>query len=101
MLSHHDVTLQNILVDDSGKPIALLDWKLIQMEPLVFVSGWPRFLHGEKICNAPSLRKYRSIFREWSSEKVKEMHEVDVREYEANLADYIATKLRPEYLKEV
>lgn len=48
ILWHHDISLQNILVDDSGKPVAPLDWELMQMEPLVSVSAWPGYCMESK-----------------------------------------------------
>lgn len=45
-LSHHDLSLSNVLVDENRMPITLLDWEFSELRPLMFLADIPRFLQG-------------------------------------------------------
>lgn len=45
-LYHHDLHLNNILVDEQGKITAVLDWECVSALPLWVTSIFPKFLEG-------------------------------------------------------
>ncbi|KAK0639822.1 phosphotransferase enzyme family-domain-containing protein [Cercophora newfieldiana] len=45
-LYHHDLHLNNILVDDHGKITAVLDWECVSAMPLWMTANLPKFLEG-------------------------------------------------------
>lgn len=46
-LYHYDVSEENVLIDDTGVPVALLAWEQITIEPFSLVYGFPRIFHLE------------------------------------------------------
>ncbi|KAK4446967.1 phosphotransferase enzyme family-domain-containing protein [Podospora aff. communis PSN243] len=45
-LYHHDLHLNNVLVDDNGKITAVLDWECVSAMPLWMTAKLPKFLEG-------------------------------------------------------
>lgn len=52
-LSHHDLSLSNVLVDENGMPITLLDWEFSELLPLIFLTDLPRFIEGSELPSEP------------------------------------------------
>ena len=44
MLTHPDLSAQNIFVDESGALVALIDWERARIEPAALFNAMPRFL---------------------------------------------------------
>ena len=44
VLTHPDLSSPNIFVDDSGAPVALIDWERARIEPNAHLIAFPRFL---------------------------------------------------------
>ncbi|KAL6822220.1 phosphotransferase enzyme family domain-containing protein [Trichoderma camerunense] len=46
-LQHHDLNLNNILVNEQGEVTAVLDWECVSALPLWMLTQMPKFLDGE------------------------------------------------------
>ncbi|KAK0758527.1 hypothetical protein N5P37_008926 [Trichoderma harzianum] len=46
-LQHHDLNLNNILVNEQGEVTAVLDWEYVSALPLWMLTQMPKFLDGE------------------------------------------------------
>ena len=104
-LRHHDISVSNIFIDKSGKPIALIDWEHTQLEPLACTYLFPDFLETEpreEIPSPPDEEAYsRLLARGWTQEEVDEQKGPDQRSYLEKLNDYHCTKLRDEFKQEL
>lgn len=58
VLWHDDLSLQNILVDDSGKITALIDWECVSTNPLWVAADMPKFLVGSPREEEPQRDRY-------------------------------------------
>ena len=47
ILTHPDLSAPNIFVDESGAPVALIDWERARIEPIALVNPVPHFLTEE------------------------------------------------------
>ena len=47
MLTHPDLSTPNIFVNESGAPVALIDWERARIEPTAIFSALPQFLTDE------------------------------------------------------
>lgn len=101
-LMHQDISLSNIIVNDSGNPVVLLDWEMIQMEPLSFMGPWPKFLCDDERITKPVFRQFDDEDAQgFSAEQFEEQKGFAKVRFDGDMREYIATKLRPEYLKEL
>lgn len=46
ILFHDDLSFQNILIDDDGKMVAVIDWECVSALPLWRACQFPAFLEG-------------------------------------------------------
>lgn len=49
MLMHPDLSTTNIFVNESGAPVALIDWERVRIEPSTLFSVVPHFLRGDTV----------------------------------------------------
>ena len=104
ILSHHDISLRNILVDDACKPLALLDWESIQMEPLIFIQPIPEFLQGPDAFDLPDAGPDLHVVAQkhnWSPETLQEVISSNQNWWREKMEEYTLTKLRDLYRKEL
>ena len=47
MLVHPDLLMANVFVNDTGRPVAIIDWERVHLEPDTLVPGMPLFLQHE------------------------------------------------------
>ena len=53
LLAHKDVSSDNIFLDETGTPVALLDWENIQLEPPVLLCQFPEYLLSNDMSYVP------------------------------------------------
>lgn len=103
ILSHHDISLRNILVNDGCEPLALLDWENIQLEPSILIQQIPDFLQSYEREDAPypgpDLYKLAET-QDWSPEVLEESVLDANKRWREKMEEYTLTKLRAVYLKE-
>ena len=90
------------MVDDLGNPAALLDWELMQLEPVYFLSPWPKYLLNGKRSRPPSLPCMSPS--KSSSPDVGDgatLQSLEQDRFREQTHEYISTKLRPEFLEEL
>ena len=101
-LTHQDMSLSNIKVDDLGNPVALLDWELMQLEPIHFLPPWPKYLLNGERSRPPSLHcmspRESSAPIEGDGAIPQNLEQDRLRE---QMHEYISTKLRPEFMEEL
>ena len=104
ILSHHDISLRNILVDDACKPMALLDWECIQMEPIIFIRQIPEFLQGPDAFDLPDAGPDLHVVAQrhnWSPKTLQEAISNNQSWWNEKMEEYTLTKLRAVYLQEM
>ncbi len=103
ILSHHDIALRNILVNDACEPLALLDWENIQLEPLIFIQQIPDFLQScdsyDVPHSGPNLHMLAKKF-DWSPEDLVEATLDANKLWLEKIEEHTLTQLRAVYLKE-
>lgn len=57
-LHHHDLNLNNILVNEQGEVTAVLDWECVSALPLWMMSEVPKFLDGQPREDEPQRNSY-------------------------------------------
>ncbi|MCJ1456985.1 Phosphotransferase enzyme [Mycoblastus sanguinarius] len=75
MLSHPDLSMFNLFVDDSGSLVTLIDWEMARVEPVELVQAIPDFLDEDDVVYAPpdSEREAQKISASSSSDQNLEM----------------------------
>lgn len=58
-LHHHDLNLNNILVNEQGEVTAVLDWECVSALPLWMLTKMPKFLDGEHREDEPQRNSYK------------------------------------------
>ncbi|KAH7175948.1 hypothetical protein EDB81DRAFT_896735 [Dactylonectria macrodidyma] len=58
-LHHHDLNLNNILVNEQGEVTAVLDWECVSALPLWMLTKMPKFLDGQSREDEPQRNSYR------------------------------------------
>ena len=102
-LVHDDLSRRNVLVDDHGLPVALLDWENIKLEPLLFLTDPPAIMQSYVEDSRPENKEVdRDV--EWerrgiSEEEKKEDRWVNAMVYEENMENYVCTQMRKAYFK--
>lgn len=105
-LSHDDLSRRNIMVNDSGLPIALLDWEAIQMRPLLFLTNPPDYNQSHTEDYAPIEYDALELERKWRklSQREEEIQK-GLRHcaafFEEKLEEHTCTKLRAVYTSEL
>lgn len=103
ILSHHDIALRNILVNDACEPLALLDWESIQLEPLILIQPIPVFLQSYDSYDMPHPGPDLDMLAkklDWSPEDLAEATLDAKKLWPERMEEYILTQLRAVYLKE-
>lgn len=54
MLTHPDLSTPNIFVNESGAPVALIDWERARIEPTALFNAMPEFLADDSVYPADS-----------------------------------------------
>ena len=105
-LIHDDLSRRNMLVDDHGMPVALLDWENIKLEPLLFLTDPPAFMQSyveeskpEKMNEAEREAQWQRLG--WSEEEKEETRAISATVYEENMENYVCTQMRKVYLEEL
>lgn len=101
-LSHHDLSLRNVLVDDAGTPLILLDWESCDFRPLMLLASWPDFIDGESISYEPERSKIppENVFK-YGEEDTREIEYRNEEVYQERLDIYTSQRLREEYRNEL
>lgn len=104
-LRHPDISASNIFIDDTGNPIALIDWEHAELKPLACATPYPRFLDKPSREEEPEDSAEDSC---WESRRARGgTHGVEFqmaasrRRYLDELNEYHCTKLRPEFKREL
>ena len=97
-LSHHDLSLSNVLADENGMPIALLDWEFSELRPMMFLADSPNFIEGSELSYEPEphLMPADAHLR-FSAEKLHKYEVENQKYYLEELEIYTKQKLRSEY----
>lgn len=107
VLTHPDISISNIFIDDSGKPTALIDWEHIQLEPPACTQVLPNFLEGPETEELPTPPEEeedawdRLLARGWTQEEVDEQKDNTKRDYREKLDEYHCTMLRQEFKQQL
>lgn len=101
-LSHNDLSLSNVLADENGMPISLLDWESSQLGPMMFLVGFPSFIVDEELPYEPE----RSIIPSkaklcYSAEEIEKLEAENEEYYLEKLEIYTKQRLSPEYQAEL
>ena len=101
-LSHHDLSLRNVLVDGAGTPLALIDWELCDFQPLMLLASSPEFIEGDSISYEPkrSIQPIEVMYKH-GEEETREMLFRNEEVYLERLEIYHRQKLREEYRDEL
>lgn len=70
-LQHHDLNLNNILVNEQGEVTAVLDWECVSALPLWMLAQMPKFLDGEPREDEPQRNIYADETPEAAAEADK------------------------------
>lgn len=101
-LSHRDLSLSNVLADENGMPITLLDWEYSELRPLVFLTDLPTFLEGSEMSYEPQPHVMPSWAKlRYSAGKIEVFEAGNKERYLEELNTYTKQKLRPEYQAEL
>lgn len=105
-LAHDDLSRRNIFVDDVGTPLALLDWEALKLEPLLFLTNPPVCIQtydydfDEPVYDpVEDEKRFESLG--YSEEERIEDRKSNAEAYAERIEQYICTKLRREYQKEL
>jgi len=106
-LTHPDISISNIFIDDCGKPTALIDWEHVQLGPLACMQVLPNFFEGPETEDLPAHPEEdeeawsRLLARGWTQEEVDEQKANGRRGYQEKLDEYHCTTLRQEFKKQL
>ncbi|OCL02706.1 kinase-like protein [Glonium stellatum] len=89
-LLHHDLSFQNILVDDNGKLVGVVDWECVSTMPLWKVCQQPQFLDIRERNEMPQEEDF-------SRDKNGEVNEL----YRIHMMEYELTRLRQFFYEEI
>ncbi|KAK4692588.1 hypothetical protein P7C71_g4646, partial [Lecanoromycetidae sp. Uapishka_2] len=103
-LFHNDLSRRNIFVDDTGTPIALIDWEALPMKPLLCLTDLPDFIDSREFECEPdepvdNMKLYK--YFNYSEEEKQEDRESGARAYAQRMEQYTCTKLRRAHLEEL
>ncbi|KAI4160536.1 MAG: hypothetical protein LQ342_005643 [Letrouitia transgressa] len=100
-LSHADMSMSNLFVNDNGVLVGLIDWEHIQFGPLLSISQIPTYLQGEDRPESPSICGLISDNEEEIAQKLQECTAEDRDFHLRHLNEYWQTKLRKVYQEEL
>lgn len=80
VLHHWDISDQNVLVDDSGNAVALIDWEQVQALPLSLINPYPTAIYDKYDCTEPP-----KPLEPDATEHDREMYEVYLNLYQNSL----------------
>jgi aminoglycoside phosphotransferase (APT) family kinase protein len=95
MLFHHDLSMQNILVDDKGGLTGVIDWECVSILPLWAACDFPAFLQSKNLDEEPSSAEY-DLAEDFELEGYE-----NAELYLENLRNYNLTQLRRLFLDEM
>jgi len=103
VLSHFDMSSDNIFVDDTGTPVALMDWEDNPMQPPIFLKQHPQFLASNDVSSIPyrPTKADMNCFDFDTPEDAEEWVQSQENYYLKRLDQFVTTQLRDEYRKEL
>jgi aminoglycoside phosphotransferase (APT) family kinase protein len=106
ILFHHDLSMQNMLIDDNEKLTAVLDWECVSAVPLWCACQFPQFLQSRVREERPRREEYSLRVDEPSYDP--DEIETDERDHEGitilyweHMEEYELTQLRRVFLSEM
>ncbi|KAF5963801.1 aminoglycoside 3'-phosphotransferase/choline kinase domain-containing protein [Fusarium bulbicola] len=103
-LHHHDLNLNNILVDEQGELTAVIDWECVSALPLWMLKQVPKFLDDEPREDEPQRDKYGNETPEEAAEEEVRRNDPDYLDNEGknelywiHKMEYETTQLRKVY----
>ena len=111
MLTHPDLTASNVLVDESGAPVALIDWERARIEPIAFANPVPHFLTEDSAsdpdyfyipsgCTISTGRKENNVYF-YAAEDLAQIRGQNERSYTQVMENIQLTHLRALYRQEL
>jgi len=103
VLWHDDLSLMNLMVDDSGRITAVIDWECVSTMPRWVASQMPEFLRGARREQKPDRSHYTDVSEHGSDVSVGEGledsldNEGKTELYWIHLMEYEQTQLRKVY----
>ena len=104
-LAHDDLSRRNIFVNESGSPVALLDWEAIEMQPLLFLTNAPDFIQSCEEEHEPEI-DFAAYEEQWkrhgfSEEEKDRFRYGNAKWFKTHMENYVCTKLRTAYKEEL
>ncbi|KAL6819535.1 phosphotransferase enzyme family domain-containing protein [Trichoderma sp. SZMC 28015] len=103
-LQHHDLNLNNILVNEQGEVTAVLDWECVSALPLWMLTQMPKFLDGEPREDEPQRDIYADETPEEAAAEADKRNDPDYLDNEGknelywiHKMEYEQTQLRKVY----
>ncbi|KAH0522345.1 hypothetical protein TsFJ059_006206 [Trichoderma semiorbis] len=103
-LQHHDLNLNNILVNEQGEVTAVLDWECVSALPLWMLTQMPKFLDGEPREDEPQRDIYADETPEGAAAEADKRNDPDYLDNEGknelywiHKMEYDQTQLREVY----
>ena len=100
---HNDLSKSNIMIDDTGKPLAVLDWEFTVLLPLSVQRPTPVFLDSDEQSQEPPRRSLASKvkFPKWSDLSIEQHNEMNQRAWKDQVMDHKLTKYRAQWSQEL
>ncbi|KAJ4856178.1 phosphotransferase enzyme family domain-containing protein [Trichoderma breve] len=95
-LQHHDLNLNNILVNEQGEVTAVLDWECVSVLPLWMLTQVPKFLDGEPREDEPQRDIYADETPEEAAAEADRRNDPDYQDNEGKNELYWIHKLEYE-----
>ncbi|KAL7913769.1 phosphotransferase enzyme family domain-containing protein [Trichoderma velutinum] len=103
-LHHHDLNLNNILLNEQGEVTAVLDWECVSALPLWMLTQMPKFLDGEPREDEPERNIYADETPEEATAEAEKRNDPDYLDNEGknelywiHQMEYEQTQLRKVY----
>jgi len=100
LLTHGDLSSDNIFVDKAGTPIALLDWENNPIAPPIFFKRFPDFLESLEVLSMPDVPIKVDTGNFETIEDAEECDQLHERRYIEKVANFQSTQLRVAYQAE-
>ncbi|KAI9743459.1 MAG: hypothetical protein M1818_002771 [Claussenomyces sp. TS43310] len=101
IIFHHDLSWQNMLVDDAGKLTAIIDWECVSALPLWRACQLPQFLEGRNRDEEPLRHQYGVDDPDNGDDEESLDNEGMNSLYWVHLREYEQTVLRRSFLRQM
>lgn len=102
VLFHDDLSMQNIMVDESGRLTAVIDWECVSAVPLWRACQLPQLLEGRTRDEKPDKEDYAPDSEEEDEEDDDGLDDEGITDlYWEHLLEYEQTQLRKLFVKEM